>query len=195
VAENLIIRNNTHLVTLQGLDHLTRVGAILEILNNSRLTTLDGLVSLMQVEGNLIIRSNSQLASIEGLNALLEVSGRREIDLTEDRLEPSDGSGDDGPIQAIEIIGEGVESGWRLEGAEPAKLDPVSSSRAYAGETALELQAGFRIVRLYPPQPLATEDFTALRFAFHPADATAPPIGGQFQVHISSSGLSVELIR
>ena len=99
IEGDLVIQNNPHLVTLEGLQHLEQVGGDLRIVQNPNLYSISFLVGLRRIEGalhieklagavwvenlaslrhigqGLIIENNPQLTSIRNFNQLETIYG------------------------------------------------------------------------------------------------------------------------
>lgn len=88
VVEHLSIRNNDELVTLNGLQGITKIGlenqlafGDLDINDNDGLISLEGLNNLEVVNGVLYINRNENLVSLNGLNNLETIGWTMEIGL------------------------------------------------------------------------------------------------------------------
>jgi len=68
---------NAALESLEGLDHVTKIGGDLNIFKNAALTSLKGLEGLESVGGNLFIQSNANLpaAAVDDLVKRITVGG------------------------------------------------------------------------------------------------------------------------
>jgi hypothetical protein len=75
VEGDLMIEDNGMLGSLQGLDHLTRIGRDLQIVRNVSLTSLAGLEQLKTISGDLVLTGNAALASVRELSGLTSISG------------------------------------------------------------------------------------------------------------------------
>lgn len=73
--EGLTIRNNSNLMTLAGLENLSKIeGSGLNIYNNSSLTSMEGLNNLQTVAADdAVISDNPALSSLSGLENLAQV--------------------------------------------------------------------------------------------------------------------------
>ena len=69
----LIIRDNTLLESLSGLDSLTSIGARLEIDNNDALISLSGLNSVTAIGESVDVRNNAALLSLSGLDSVTSI--------------------------------------------------------------------------------------------------------------------------
>ncbi|MDN3687468.1 hypothetical protein [Cyclobacterium jeungdonense] len=72
IEGDLIIRKNTNLTSLNGLENLSKVGWLL-IAENESLNSLQGLQNLREVKSKLYIQNNPQIANLEGLENLKSV--------------------------------------------------------------------------------------------------------------------------
>jgi hypothetical protein len=77
------------------------------------------------------------------------------------------------PAGDVPVIADAVAEGWTIEGQSKVTLDTQASAQVYQGRSALAVQTnGVWRVILSPAQPLSPLGYTALRFAFHPGDAS-----------------------
>jgi poly(3-hydroxybutyrate) depolymerase len=77
------------------------------------------------------------------------------------------------PAGDLQVITDAVAEGWKIQGQLKVTLDPQASAQAYQGRSALAAQTnGLWKIVLSPAQPLSPLGYTALRFAFHPGDAS-----------------------
>lgn len=88
VIEHLSIRNNDELVTLNGLQGITKIGLYneepfgdLEVMDNDALISLEGLNNLEVVNAVMRINRNENLISLNGLNNLKTIGWTMEIGL------------------------------------------------------------------------------------------------------------------
>ena len=73
VSGSLLIMNNVHLETTNGLENLNTVGEDLLISFNDALTNVDGLTSLQSVGTTLSLSNSISLSNIQGLRGLASV--------------------------------------------------------------------------------------------------------------------------
>jgi hypothetical protein len=77
------------------------------------------------------------------------------------------------PAGDLQAIADGVAEGWKLQGQLKVTLDPQASAQTYQGNSALAAQTnGLWKIVLTPAQRVSPLGYTALRFAFHPGDAS-----------------------
>ena len=69
-VDELEIRKNNNLQTLEGLEGLQKVGDF-SINDNTNLVSLDGLISLVEIASSITIRSNNQLSDFCALKPVL----------------------------------------------------------------------------------------------------------------------------
>jgi hypothetical protein len=84
VGLGVLVYQNKHLTSLQGLNALTTVASTLRIAHNNHsylveLNSLDELGSLISVGGDLVINNNDSLPNLDGLSSLVEVGGEVRI--------------------------------------------------------------------------------------------------------------------
>ena len=103
------------------------------------------------------------------------------------------------PGADVRILDDELADGWRVtseEGTEPPRF--VSDGPVFSGSSSLALRVEppsfFRnwSVRLQPQEPVVTEGYTGLRFAFHPNDVEAPTVP---VLAVSIDSLTVDLVR
>ncbi|WP_162342575.1 receptor L domain-containing protein [Cyclobacterium salsum] len=82
IEGDLIIRKNTYLTSLNGLENLSKVGWLL-IAENESLNSLQGLQNLREVKSRLFIQNNPQLKSLKGLENLTIVGEMIQISSNE----------------------------------------------------------------------------------------------------------------
>jgi Secretion system C-terminal sorting domain/Receptor L domain len=71
----LAINNNNSLVSLNGLDKISRMGSYFYLGHNPALTTLNGLNGLTTVKGSFEIENNGKLNDLKGFTSLTTVGG------------------------------------------------------------------------------------------------------------------------
>jgi hypothetical protein len=103
------------------------------------------------------------------------------------------------PGADVRILDDALADGWRATGEEGAEQPRFSSAGpVFSGSSAFALRVeppsffGSWRVRLQPREPIVTEGYTGLRFAFHPGDVEVPSVA-LFAVTIDS--LTVDLVR
>ena len=85
------------------------------------------------------------------------------------------------PPADLLIFGDTVADAWQLEASRGLEMNPAAETLVYQGQSALELQPERSwSVAYVPAVSLSTVGYTALRFAFHPGDAT----GNSFSLSI-----------
>lgn len=95
------------------------------------------------------------------------------------------------PGANIAIFGDVLHEGWMRTGWDGVSFDPAAREFVFAGESSLKLQTpNFWAVGYQPIEPVNRLGYRALRFAFHPGDATVParPF---FRVLINGSSVTV----
>ena len=75
VMGGLSIRNNDSLVSVQGLEGLTKIMGQISILNNAVLNDLSALNGVSQVEGEIYIQNNPSLQTLAGFENIKVVQG------------------------------------------------------------------------------------------------------------------------
>ncbi len=92
------------------------------------------------------------------------------------------------PTEDQAIFGDALGADWRIASARGVKLDEQESTVVFEGTSALALRGlqSFRrfTVNLAPAEPVGLVGYSALRFAFHPGDATLPAQGAALQVRV-----------
>ena len=75
VGSNLFIFRNPNLLTLDGLQNITEVGASLNITDNNGLTSLSGLNGISSIGSNLTFDNNFFILSLDGLGSIDAIPG------------------------------------------------------------------------------------------------------------------------
>ncbi|WP_168210567.1 receptor L domain-containing protein [Persicimonas caeni] len=117
IEGDLVIRSNTHLESLAGLENLEAVGGDLHITHNPNLFSARQLNKLTRVEGELRFEKLPKLAAITG-HAQLETVGRGLVIAENDSLTHLQA------FRSLETVRGDlrIDSNWRLESI--AQLDP-----------------------------------------------------------------------
>ena len=71
VSGSLLILRNSALLSLEGLNQVTKIAGNVTVSENWRLWSLEGCNSLRKVGGSLALTSNRDLLSMEGFNSLV----------------------------------------------------------------------------------------------------------------------------
>ena len=92
------------------------------------------------------------------------------------------------PTEDQAIFADALGAAWQVASARGVELDEQESSVVFEGTSALAftgLQSFRRFtVNLVPTEPVEPVGYSALRFAFHPGDATLPAQGAALQVRV-----------
>lgn len=120
VSGDVVIKGNSRLKTLSGLERLVWIGGRLIVERNSSMVHLAGLDALASIGGSLHIHQNVAMESLDGLDGLVAVG--RTLGLTENPL-----LGSLGALRNLQSIGHGVELRWldklrSLEGLAPRSM-------------------------------------------------------------------------
>ena len=113
------------------------------------------------------------------------------------------------PTEDQAIFRDALSAAWQVASARGVELDEQENSVVFEGSSALAFTGlqSFRSfsVNLVPTQPVEPVGYSALRFAFHPGDATLPGQGAVLRVRIGLSlvdllnaeedGISVDMAR
>lgn len=77
------------------------------------------------------------------------------------------------PAGDLQVIADEVAEGWKTQVQMKVTLDPKATGQVFQGRSALAAQTnGLWVIALSPAQPVSPLGYTALRFAFHPGDAS-----------------------